>query len=332
MLQTQSDLSLQHYADLIRKGEVVAFPTETVYGLGADAWNSDAVAKIFQLKGRPQDNPLIVHVNSLEMAASFLSDFSEDARRLMEHFWPGPLAFILPKRPEVLDIVTAGLPTVALRMPDHPIPLHIITQTGPIAAPSANTSGRPSPTRPEHVRQDFGDELPVIEGGRCLYGIESTVLDLTQKPYTILRPGHIRQSELEQILLQPIKMNHSACDEKIISTISSTSPRSPGMKYTHYAPDARVRWMKREELAMAEKRDPHTLYLQHGTFYGEEELKESGNIIHYRSNYLEMARDLYDRFRMADRNNYAEIAIRPFDEEEESTAALRNRISKAITR
>ncbi len=344
MIDTRPDISLSQYAKQLRDGGVVAFPTETVYGLGASAWNADAIARIFELKGRPPDNPLIVHVGSLEMVETLVTEISEDARRLMEQFWPGPLTIIFPKRPEVLDIVTAGIPTVAVRMPDHPIPLRLISEAGPLAAPSANTSGRPSPTRAEHVRQDFRDDIPIIEGGSCQYGLESTVLDLSQRPYTVLRPGHITQSELEKALGQPVRMATSPTDQQ-----SGTAPRSPGMKYTHYAPDARVRWMHPDELPTPDISNPSnrkTLYLMHllrehqavpgaaisPAFEVDRTVSRdpSDSLIHYREDYIEMARDLYDRFRMADLKGYEEIAIEPFPAWQEMTEALLNRIRKAI--
>ena len=328
MIETSPEISLDILAEKLRKGEVVAFPTETVYGLGADAWNADAVAKIFQLKGRPPDNPLIVHVSSLEMAGTLASGISDDARLLMDRFWPGPLALILPKRPEVLDIVTAGLPTVAIRMPDHPIPLRLIEEAGPLAAPSANTSGRPSPTRAEHVRQDFGDEVPVIEGGSCQYGLESTVLDLSMRPYTILRPGHITQSELEQELRQPVRLLSNLL--AALEGMSGEAPRSPGMKYTHYAPDALVRWMLPGELPWPDPPAPGTLYLLHRIRPGVTPFSGPDQCIHYLENYTEMGRDLYDRFRMADLKGFSELAIEPFSESDETVEALLNRIRKAI--
>ncbi|MEX0681294.1 MAG: L-threonylcarbamoyladenylate synthase [Balneolales bacterium] len=334
MIESKPDISLTKFSEALRNGEVVAFPTETVYGLGADAWNADAVARIFALKGRPPDNPLIVHVGSVEMVSSLAVKISDDALQLMERFWPGPLTIIFPKRAEVLDIVTAGLPTVAVRMPDHPIPLRLISLAGPLAAPSANTSGRPSPTRAEHVYQDFGDDVPVIDGGSCQYGLESTVIDLSQIPYTVLRPGHITQSELEHALQQPVRMVASRPGD-----LSGAAPQSPGMKYTHYAPDAQVRWMKDSELPWPARPEKRTLYLLHrersgnkpSSFpTGPENSSPAYQIIHYRENYTEMARDLYDRFRMADLQGFEEVAIEPFQEAGDMTAALLNRMLKAI--
>ncbi len=336
MIDTKPDLSLTHYAERIRNGEVVAFPTETVYGLGADAWNADAVSRVFELKGRPPDNPLIVHVDSVEMVKTLVLKISEDAEKLMERFWPGPLTIIFPKRPEVLDIITAGLPSVAVRMPDHPIPLRLISEAGPVAAPSANASGRPSPTRSEHVRHDFGSDVPVIEGGSCQYGLESTVLDLSSRPYLILRPGHITQADLERALQQPVRLVPSMLDNTDDPTgVTGGTPRSPGMKYTHYAPDARVRWMRHEELPYPALPAENTLYLLHRVrsqrtvehCNGEGQAQQ---IIHYRENYTEMARDLYDRFRMADLKGFEEVAIEPFEVPHEEIEALLNRIRKAI--
>ncbi len=341
MIETTPDISLSHYANRLREGHVIAFPTETVYGLGANAWNADAIARVFALKGRPPDNPLIVHVSSLEMVNALVTEISADARALMDQFWPGPLTIIFPKRPEVLDIVTAGIHTVAVRMPNHPIPLRLIEEAGPLAAPSANTSGRPSPTKAEHVRHDFGDEIPVIEGGSCQYGLESTVLDLSQHPYTVLRPGHITQSELETTLGQPVRM---AGARPVVQ--SDAAPRSPGMKYTHYAPDAGVRWMRPDELPWPSFENGKTLYLLHtlredqnipgpasgaGMDIGQAIPRTSlESLIHYQEDYIEMARDLYDRFRMADLKGYEEIAIEPFPAWHEMTEALLNRIRKAI--
>ncbi len=332
MVETKPDISLSKYAEQLRNGIVIAFPTETVYGLGADAWNADAVARIFELKGRPPDNPLIVHVNSVEMAGTLAAEISDDAKRLMERFWPGPLAIILPKRPEVLDIVTAGLPTVAIRMPDHPIPLRLIAEAGPIAAPSANTSGRPSPTRAEHVRQDFGLDVSIIEGGSCQYGLESTVLDLSERPYTVLRPGHVTQSDIEEVLLQPVRMTAmpAASGTGAGSREAPSPPRSPGMKYTHYAPDARVRWMRHDELPVPLQPSENTLYLLHQVRNGNGPSNPAGKIIRYDGIYEEMARDLYDRFRMADLKGFEEVAIEPFSTYPESAEALLNRIRKAI--
>lgn len=318
---------LDRFIHILKTGGVVAFPTETVYGLGADARNPDAVRRVFELKGRPADNPLIVHLNSARMAGNFAAEVTDDARALMRAFWPGPLTLILPKRPEVLDLVTGGLDTVALRWPAHPLAQQLISGAGPLVAPSANKSGRPSPTRPEHVREDFGGEFPVVEAGETRIGLESTVLDLSREPYAILRPGYIGKEQIEKALDKEIRLESSGED-------SSAPARSPGTKYSHYAPKASVRWMEPGEKPADPRTDEDqpggsTLYLLHA-----EEVPERQNVVSYSGDYDRMARELYDRFRQADHEGYDEVAVRPFPDAPRKSKpvaeALHNRISKAI--
>ncbi|MEX0995402.1 MAG: L-threonylcarbamoyladenylate synthase, partial [Balneolaceae bacterium] len=217
---------------LIKQGEIVAFPTETVYGLGADAHNPDAISKIFEMKGRPADNPLIVHLADPKQVVDFAMEIPAAAKKLMEICWPGPLTLIFKKKPEVPDAVTAGLSTVAIRVPDHPVALELIRQTGPLAAPSANRSGSPSPTKAEHVRTDFGSEFPVLDGGMSEIGLESTVLDVSETPFTILRPGKYTAEELFKITGKKVQTGQKTGDK----------PKSPGIQYTHYKPKAIVQW------------------------------------------------------------------------------------------
>lgn len=218
---------------LLAQGEVVAFPTETVYGLGANALDPSAVAAIFRAKGRPQDNPLIVHVDHKDRVAAFVKEIPEQARLLMEHFWPGPLTLVLQKTEEIPNVVTAGLATVAVRVPDHPIALELLRCTGfPLAAPSANLSGRPSPTRAEHVLADLQGKIPaILDGGETGWGLESTVLDCTTSPFRLLRPGGVTLEDLRALV--PVEYGASPGEEQ-------EAPRSPGMKYRHYAPKALV--------------------------------------------------------------------------------------------
>ncbi|NLF79881.1 MAG: threonylcarbamoyl-AMP synthase [Clostridia bacterium] len=218
-------------ADMIQSGQLVGFPTETVYGLGADALQAAAVARIFAAKGRPADNPLIAHVCSLEMAEP-LADFTPLAARLAERYWPGPLTLVLPRRPLVPDIVSAGLPTVALRFPSHAIAKALIeTAATPIAAPSANLSGRPSPTLAAHVYEDMADKIPLIlDGGPVQIGLESTVVDARGRYPILLRPGQISAEELAEL----------AGDCLYPTAGSVERPAAPGMKYRHYAPSALV--------------------------------------------------------------------------------------------
>lgn len=216
----------------IRKGGLVAFPTETVYGLGADALNGKAVRKIFQAKGRASDNPLIVHISSEKGLPRLVSRIPESARKLMKKFWPGPLTIIFPRSDIVPDAVTAGLDTVAIRMPSGKIARELVRiARTPIAAPSANISGRPSPTKGRHVIEDLDGKVDVIiDGGPCEIGLESTVIDITGKFPLVLRPGRVSLAKIREVL--PSARAYSGGSER--------KPRSPGMKYRHYSPKAKV--------------------------------------------------------------------------------------------
>lgn len=222
-------VTLETAAQLLKAGEVVAIPTETVYGLAADARNDEGVQKIFKAKGRPADNPLIVHVGNPHQVESLTSDISEKAQMLMTHFWPGPLTLILPSAGVVSSFVTAGLDTIALRMPKHPLTLELLqTSNIPLAAPSANLSGKPSPTSVSHVKYDLKDTIAgIVDGGTCEIGLESTVIDMSTNMPTILRPGHVSQAQIEAVI-GPVEV---AGDDAF-------KPKSPGTKYAHYAPNA----------------------------------------------------------------------------------------------
>ena len=230
------DAAMKEACDLIRAGELVAFPTETVYGLGADALHPEASKKIYAAKGRPSDNPLIVHISKFEDLVSIAKEVPPQAKKLADAFWPGPLTMIFPKSDIVPYGTTGGLDTVAIRMPDHPVALELIRRSGvPIAAPSANTSGRPSPTKAEHVMEDLHGKIPMIlDGGAVMVGVESTIIDFTEIVPVILRPGWITKESMEEFLGCEVLMNTSlkASDHGI--------PRAPGMKYKHYAPKAEM--------------------------------------------------------------------------------------------
>lgn len=219
-------------ARLLNNGELVAFPTETVYGLGANAYDADACAKIYQAKGRPSDNPLIVHIAD-EAQADELAEVSDLARRLMAEFWPGPLTLVLPAKPVLPSVATGGLNTVGLRMPAHPAALDLLRAAKvPVAAPSANLSGRPSPTAAYHVYEDMQGKIPlIIDGGEAAAGLESTVLDLASPVPAILRPGVITQADLAEFI--PGLAEETRLADGGIA-------RAPGMKYRHYAPKAKV--------------------------------------------------------------------------------------------
>lgn len=235
-LSKEFDRGVALGGQLLAAGELVAFPTETVYGLGANGLDGAAVAKIFAAKGRPMDNPLILHVSEKEQAGE-LCVLNDAARRLMEAFWPGPLTLVLPKKPHIPDEVTAGLSTVAVRMPSHEGARALIAAAGcPVAAPSANLSGKPSPTRAQHVFEDMNGKIPLIlDGGPCDWGLESTVLSLTGGEPVVLRPGAVTPERIAAVLgsasvagsvLNPLKEGETVL--------------SPGMKYKHYAPKAEV--------------------------------------------------------------------------------------------
>ncbi len=228
-------------AAILRDGGVVAFPTETVYGLGADALRPDSVARIFEIKGRPRFDPLIVHVAQREAAEELAADFPSLARRLAGRFWPGPLTMVLPRREIVPDITTSDLPTVALRVPDHPMALELIRQAGrPLAAPSANPFGQISPTTAEHVRSQLGPKVDaILDGGPCRVGVESTVLWLgAEGPPRLLRPGGVPLEEIAalagEVLIGPPPEGETP--DAAPQSEGSEHPMAPGMLARHYAP------------------------------------------------------------------------------------------------
>ncbi len=228
--------TVEQAAAHIRKGELVAFPTETVYGLGADASNNAAVAKIFAAKGRPADHPLIVHIASSAQVLDYASSLPPFAQALIQAFWPGPLTIILPRKPGVAAAAAGGQNSIGLRCPAHPLALEFLKacNTG-VAGPSANKFGRVSPTTAQHVAQEFGDALMVLDGGPCTVGIESSIVDCTRGQPVLLRPGVLTRAELS-----------AACGQAVLSADEATddqAPRAPGTLESHYAPNAKVRLM-----------------------------------------------------------------------------------------
>ena len=223
----KQDELIHQAAEIIKRGGIIAFPTETVYGLGADAFNPLAVARIFEVKKRPYFDPLIIHVSSQGDIDKLAISIPSGAKRLMEQFWPGPLTLVLSKKEEVPDIVTAGLPTVAVRMPKHPMASLLIEESGcPIAAPSANPFGYLSPTTAEHVREQLGDKVDLIlDGGPCEVGVESTILSFLEKRPRLLRPGGVSLEEVESII-----------GKVEIDPVKEERPSAPGMLARHYAP------------------------------------------------------------------------------------------------
>ena len=229
---------LHYAADILRSGGLVAFPTETVYGLGADAFNEDAVRRVFKVKGRPADNPLIVHIASLKNAELFTEEIPEKGRMLAERFWPGRLTLVITGRKSIPPVVTSGLRTVALRVPKNTATLHLLELFGGgIVGPSANLSGRPSPTEAEHVLNDLDGSIDaIIDDGRTDIGIESTVLDVTIDPPLILRKGGLSKEAIERVI-----------GPTGVSTQEAVLRRSPGTRHRHYAPKARLILVKESD-------------------------------------------------------------------------------------
>jgi len=286
--QVLTDFDLLPAIASLKKGDPVVFPTETVYGLGAPLFNEEAVRRIFAIKGRPIDNPLIAHIAFLEEARRLSDSLNAHFYTLAEAFWPGPLTVVVKRRPEVPSLVSAGGPTIAIRMPSHPIARRLIEGVGePLAAPSANLSGCPSPTCLTDALEDLqGKVLFAIEGGECEVGIESTVISLFHPIPTLLRPGKITSEMLEEALGQQVALP------------SATEPAlSPGMKYRHYAPKARVRLI-----------------------YKLEDLQ--GPFI------LPTAKTLYAEFREADRRGIPQIEVY-CDFAVQNDVALMNRLLRA---
>ena len=240
---------LEKAAQILRDGGLVAFPTETVYGLGGNALDAGASAKIYAAKGRPSDNPLIVHISCMEELPPLVKEIPESARKLAAAYWPGPMTMILPKSSLIPDATSGGLPTVAVRMPSDPVANALIRIAGvPIAAPSANTSGRPSPTSASHVIEDMDGRIEMIlDGGEVKIGLESTIIDVTGPSPVILRPGYITREMVEDVC------GEASFDPAILSKPSADlRPKAPGMKYRHYAPQAELTLYRGEPQAVRE--------------------------------------------------------------------------------
>jgi len=303
-LKNPETSKIKEAASIIKKGGLVAFPTETVYGLGANGLDKKAVKKIFIVKKRPQDNPLILHISEIKQIYSLVNEIPNNAKKLVKQFWPGPLTIIFKKTKIVPDIVTCGLDAVAIRMPDNKIALELIKHAGvPIAAPSANISGRPSPTNAKHVADDLTGSIDMlIDGGTVNIGIESTVIDLTQNPPVILRPGKITQKQIEKIIGKLQNKN-----EEFIKI-----PKSPGMKYKHYSPNAKVFIVKDvKDIKKIQKK------------YSEKKIKQ----LNY-TDKIKMAKNLFKDFREADKKGYKIIVVKEV-EDKGFGSAIMNRLRKA---
>lgn len=303
----ETEKIIETASEILRQGYLVAFPTETVYGLGANALDTDAVAGIYKAKGRPSDNPLIVHVAEKNEIEPLVRKVPEYARKLIDKFWPGPLTLIFPKSDKVPSITTGGIDTVAIRMPSNKIANHLIKKCGfPIAAPSANRSGRPSPTAAEHVLTDMDGRIPlIIDGGRADIGVESTVLNLVGDIPTILRPGGVTKEMLEQTIgsvkVDPNVMKPLADGAKVMS---------PGMKYHHYAPKANVTIIDSNDITKiaAKINEMYDSYTNAGEKVGILATEETAEmytdkykrIVGSRKNPITIAENLFDSFRLFD--------------------------------
>ncbi|WP_100400943.1 L-threonylcarbamoyladenylate synthase [Bacillus sp. FJAT-44742] len=326
-ISLEEDENVQKAGVWISCGEVVALPTETVYGLGGNANSEEAIDKIFLAKGRPSDNPLIVHISERKQLSELVSHIPLIAEKFMNAFWPGPLTLILPKTEQVSEKVTGGLSTVAVRMPDHPVAQAVIKAAGvPVAAPSANRSGRPSPTTAEHVRHDLDGRIAgIVDGGPTGYGLESTVVDCTRDVPMILRPGGVTREDLEKVA------GVVEVDPALIS--DNEVPRSPGLKYRHYAPDAPLSLVEGSSAFLQEKiKEVEEEGLKAGVITVDELIHEihADHVISYGSkdNIKEVAAKLYDTLRRADKLEADVLFSVTFPKKGVGTAIM-NRLEKA---
>jgi L-threonylcarbamoyladenylate synthase len=295
-------MTIEEAAARLRAGEVVAFPTETVYGLGANALDAKAVKRIYDLKGRPATSPLIVHVADVEMAKTIVSEWPRGAEQLARSWWPGPLTMVLPKKPAIPDIVTAGLPTVGVRVPAHPIALALIREAGiPLAAPSANKFTGLSPTTAEHVRAAFGDEVPVIDGGPCQVGIESTVVAVEGTKLTLLRPGMISLGQLELAAAQ-----------------EGEAHPAPGMHHRHYRPRTPLMVVKH----------PNELPDASGAYVWHSQPGLAARHVQMPSDPAKYAAQLYATLHALDRESLPWIAVEA-PPDEPGWAGIRDRLGRA---
>ncbi|SDM52822.1 L-threonylcarbamoyladenylate synthase [Sediminibacillus halophilus] len=335
----ETDQAIEEASALLEQNQVVAFPTETVYGLGANAKEADAVDKIFRAKGRPSDNPLIVHIADRNQVDEYVTEVPEVAEKLLAAFTPGPLTLILKSNGTIAENVTAGLPSIGVRIPDHPVAQALLRACRlPLAAPSANKSGRPSPTTAEHVYEDLQGRIAgLLDGGPTGVGVESTVVDCTGVMPIILRPGGVTREQLEEVvgsvMVDPAL---ASAGGDLPEDGAVDKPRAPGMKYTHYAPEAPMWLVDGDPSFMQEQIDVH---LQAGDKVGiiaSEELAAGLNADHInvcgsRDNLNEVAAHLYDALRSFKKSDVDIILCETFPETGVGHAIM-NRLQKAATK
>lgn len=322
--------NLDSAGKIIREGGVVCFPTETVYGLGASAYDREAIDKIYKAKGRPSDNPLIVHIADVLDVHKVAREVPDGAKKLFDAFAPGPFTLILRKNPEIADVVTAGLDTVGVRIPSHPVAREFIKASGvPIAAPSANISGKPSPTKAEHVILDMDGRVDaIICGGDSEVGVESTIIDMTEGVPVILRPGRITAEDIKKVC------GDVRIDRHVLEAVSvKDAPKCPGMKYKHYAPDADVTVVsgkientekKIAELVLKEKQKGRCV----GVLAREDKGFSADTFISSGKDNTELARVLFAAFRQFDKDNIDTCFVQ-FTEDDGISLAVKNRLFKA---
>lgn len=319
------------FANMLADGKTVIFPTETVYGLGANALDEDAAIKIYQAKGRPSDNPLLVHVADKEDVYDLVENVDDRAKLLMDKFWPGPLTIVFKKKAIIPDRTSGGLDTVAIRMPSDQVARDLIRQAGvPIAAPSANISGRPSPTKPEHIIRDMDGRVDgILVGGPCDYGVESTIIDLSEDLAMVLRPGSITLEMLGEVL------GRVDLDPSLKNKDDNIRAKAPGMKYKHYSPQAQVHIVKADDLeGFAERvdslcEDNAKKGLKIGVMtMNYDQHSYQAKVFDLGGSDTEVAKNLFDSLISLDRESI-DIAYVPYFEERGIGVAIMNRLKKA---
>ena len=319
------------FANMLADGKTVIFPTETVYGLGANALDEDAATKIYQAKGRPSDNPLLVHVADKEDVYDLVENIDDRAKLLMDKFWPGPLTIVFKKKAIIPDRTSGGLDTVAIRMPSDQVARDLIRRAGvPIAAPSANISGRPSPTKPEHIIRDMDGRVDgILVGGPCNYGVESTIVDLSDDIAMVLRPGSVTLEMLREVLGQV------DLDPSLKNKDDNVKAKAPGMKYKHYSPQAQVYIVKADDLeGFAERvdslcEDNAKKGLKIGVMtMNYDQHSYQAKVFDLGGSYTEVAKNLFGSLISLDRESI-DIAYVPYFEERGIGVAIMNRLKKA---
>lgn len=319
----EKEKAIYEASQAIKSGELVIFPTETVYGIGADGLNYEAVSNIYKAKGRPSDNPLILHVCDLDMVRDVTDCDLGVLEKLAKAFWPGPFTAVLKKSEKVPLITTGGLDTVAVRIPDNDIAVELIRKSGtPIAAPSANISGKPSPTKPEHVIHDMSGKVKIILcGDKCRVGIESTIIDLTNEEPMILRPGIISATQISKVIGRTVAMD-AAASIKNRESENDVNPKAPGMKYKHYAPSAQM-------IILQGKRSDVEREITEIKKQRESQGEKVGVILFEENDFENAARKLFSKLRKMDDDGVDLILAGALDEKDEIGFAVMNRMLKS---